>query len=143
MGMEVGWNRRSFLGGLGTVVAAVVAPFQSFGWSPQPKPTGFGASGNVYEELGVTTVINCEGTMTVLGGSLPHPEIQAVVEQAARHYVSIPELEMAAGKRPVDWGCAEMWAIGSLLLEGTAVRLTGQDVERGTFSHRHDVLHEV
>src|SRR5437879_4957311 len=99
MGMKVGWNRRSCLGGLGTVVAAVVAPFQSFGWSPQPKPTGFGASGNVYEELGVTTVINCEGTMTVLGGSLPHPEIQAVVEQAARHYVSIPELEMAAGKR--------------------------------------------
>src|SRR5438105_5116003 len=37
--------------------------------------------------------------MTVLGGSLPHPEIQAVVEQAARHYVSIPKLEMAAGKR--------------------------------------------
>jgi 2-oxoglutarate dehydrogenase E1 component len=50
---------------------------------------------------------------------------------------------MAAGKRPVDWGCAEMWAIGSLLLEGTPVRLTGQDVERGTFSHRHSVLHDA
>jgi 2-oxoglutarate dehydrogenase E1 component len=50
---------------------------------------------------------------------------------------------MAAGKQPVDWGCAEMWALGSLLLEGTAVRLTGQDVERGTFSQRHAVLHDV
>src|SRR5437879_13484906 len=99
MGMKVGWNRRSCLGGLGTVVAAVVAPFQSFGWSPQPKPTGFGASGNVYEELGVTTVINCEGTMTVLGGSLPHPELEAVMTMAGRHFVPIAELEVAAGNR--------------------------------------------
>ncbi|MEX2174003.1 MAG: 2-oxoglutarate dehydrogenase E1 component [Pirellulaceae bacterium] len=50
---------------------------------------------------------------------------------------------MAAGTKPADWGCAEMWAIGSLLLEKTAVRLTGQDVERGTFSHRHAVLHDT
>ncbi|HJS06153.1 MAG TPA: 2-oxoglutarate dehydrogenase E1 component, partial [Pirellulales bacterium] len=49
---------------------------------------------------------------------------------------------MAAGTRPVDWSCAELWAIGSLLLEGIGVRLTGQDVERGTFSHRHAVLHD-
>jgi 2-oxoglutarate dehydrogenase E1 component len=50
---------------------------------------------------------------------------------------------MAAGQSPIDWSCAEAWAIGSLLMEGTAVRLTGQDVERGTFSHRHAVLHDV
>jgi 2-oxoglutarate dehydrogenase E1 component len=36
-----------------------------------------------------------------------------------------------------------MWSIGSLLLEGTPVRLVGQDSERGTFSHRHAVLHDV
>jgi 2-oxoglutarate dehydrogenase E1 component len=42
--------------------------------------------------------------------------------------------------RGIDWGCAEMLALGSLLLEGTDVRFTGQDVERGTFSHRHAVL---
>ncbi len=51
--------------------------------------------------------------------------------------------EMGEGKRPADWGCAEMWAVGSLLLEGTPVRMTGQDVERGTFSHRHAVLHDT
>ncbi len=50
---------------------------------------------------------------------------------------------MAEGKSPIDWSCAEAWAIGSLLLEGKAVRLTGQDVERGTFSHRHAVIHDV
>ena len=49
---------------------------------------------------------------------------------------------MAAGTQPIDWGCAELWAIGSLLLEGFGVRLTGQDVERGTFSHRHAVLRD-
>jgi 2-oxoglutarate dehydrogenase E1 component len=39
----------------------------------------------------------------------------------------------------IDWGCGEMLAIGTLLKEGTWVRLTGQDVSRGTFSHRNAV----
>ena len=43
----------------------------------------------------------------------------------------------------IDWGHAEALAMGSLLLEGVPVRLTGQDSERGTFSHRHFVLHDV
>ncbi|GAB3029998.1 2-oxoglutarate dehydrogenase E1 component [Spirosoma pulveris] len=42
----------------------------------------------------------------------------------------------------VNWGTAELLAYGSLLLEGRAVRLSGQDVQRGTFSHRHAVLHD-
>uniref|UniRef100_A0AAF5PIJ3 2-oxoglutarate dehydrogenase, mitochondrial n=3 Tax=Wuchereria bancrofti TaxID=6293 RepID=A0AAF5PIJ3_WUCBA len=41
-----------------------------------------------------------------------------------------------------DWAMGEAVAFGSLLLEGTHVRLSGQDVERGTFSHRHHVLHD-
>ncbi|HEX5004210.1 MAG TPA: multifunctional oxoglutarate decarboxylase/oxoglutarate dehydrogenase thiamine pyrophosphate-binding subunit/dihydrolipoyllysine-residue succinyltransferase subunit [Gemmatimonadales bacterium] len=43
----------------------------------------------------------------------------------------------------IDWGHAEALAMGSLLLEGVPIRLTGQDTERGTFSHRHFVLHDV
>jgi 2-oxoglutarate dehydrogenase E1 component len=43
----------------------------------------------------------------------------------------------------IEWGHAEALAFGSLLREGTSVRLTGQDAERGTFSHRHAVLHDV
>ena len=103
MALNARWNRRTFLGGVAALATAVVAPLRSFarsgGGQQATKVTGLGSTGNVYQELGVTTVINCEGTMTTLGGSLPHPEIQAVMEQAGRHYVSIPELEVAAGKR--------------------------------------------
>jgi 2-oxoglutarate dehydrogenase E1 component len=42
----------------------------------------------------------------------------------------------------INWATGEALAFGSLLLEGTHVRLSGQDVERGTFSHRHHVLHD-
>ena len=52
-------------------------------------------------------------------------------------------IEMVEGKLPIDWGCAEMLALGSLLLEGISIRLTGQDSQRGTFSHRHGVWHDV
>ncbi len=43
----------------------------------------------------------------------------------------------------IDWGLAEGLAFASLLVEGTPVRLTGQDTERGTFSHRHAALHDA
>jgi 2-oxoglutarate dehydrogenase E1 component len=43
---------------------------------------------------------------------------------------------------PIDWGFGEALAFGTLLLEGTPVRLSGQDCERGTFSHRHAVLYD-
>jgi 2-oxoglutarate dehydrogenase E1 component len=43
----------------------------------------------------------------------------------------------------IDWGQAEGLAFASLLVEGIPIRLTGQDTERGTFSHRHVVLHDV
>ncbi len=44
---------------------------------------------------------------------------------------------------PVDWGFGEALAFGTLLLEGTPVRLSGQDCERGTFTHRHAVLYDA
>ncbi|HZA51062.1 MAG TPA: 2-oxoglutarate dehydrogenase E1 component, partial [Myxococcaceae bacterium] len=50
---------------------------------------------------------------------------------------------MAQGQRPLDWSAGEWLAYGTLLTEGHDVRLTGQDVERGTFSHRHAVWSEV
>ena len=44
---------------------------------------------------------------------------------------------------PIDWGFGEALAFGTLLVEGTPVRLSGQDCERGTFSHRHAVLSDI
>ncbi len=49
-------------------------------------------------------------------------------------------LKSVETEQDINWGCGEMLAIGSLLNEGTWVRLTGQDVCRGTFVHRHAVL---
>jgi 2-oxoglutarate dehydrogenase E1 component len=62
-----------------------------------------------------------------------HPTVARVIE--ARK-------QMAAGKLPVDWGMAETLAYGSLLANGYDVRLSGQDTARGTFAHRHAVLHD-
>ena len=50
--------------------------------------------------------------------------------------------EMVAGNQPVDWGCGEMLAFGSLLLEHIPIRLSGQDAQRGTFAHRHAAWHD-
>jgi uncharacterized pyridoxal phosphate-dependent enzyme len=93
------WNRRSFLGSLGVIAGSLVTPRKLFAWKGSSKISGFGQSGNPYEELGVKTVINCEGTMTVLGGSILRPELEAVMAQAGRHFVRIAELEAAAGNR--------------------------------------------
>jgi 2-oxoglutarate dehydrogenase E1 component len=51
--------------------------------------------------------------------------------------------KMGAGEVPIDWGFAEGLAFGSLLLEGTSVRLSGQDSGRGTFSQRHAILYDT
>ncbi len=98
------WNRRGFLATAGAIAGTLLSPRKLFSSNGKVAAkgvsvTGFGSTGNPYEELGVTTLINCEGTMTELGGSLPHPELEAVMATAGRHFVSIPELEVAAGNR--------------------------------------------
>jgi 2-oxoglutarate dehydrogenase E1 component len=61
-----------------------------------------------------------------------HRRIQKIYED---------RLAMAKGKIPIDWGAAEILAYGSLLQDGYNIRLSGQDSGRGTFSHRHAVVH--
>ncbi|MGH7615739.1 MAG: 2-oxoglutarate dehydrogenase E1 component [Gemmatimonadaceae bacterium] len=56
---------------------------------------------------------------------------------------TLPKRRDAINGRGIDWGHAEALAFASLLVEGKSVRITGQDAERGTFSHRQAVLHDV
>jgi len=62
-----------------------------------------------------------------------HPAVQRVIDSRR---------QMAQGKLPLDWGMAEHLAFATLLDEGYSVRLSGQDSGRGTFFHRHAVLHD-
>src|SRR5258708_17114445 len=105
MALNLKWTRRTFMGSLGGIGGTVLSSKKLLGkvvlaaGKDAAKVRGLGGSGNVYEELGVTTVINGQGTMTVLGGSLARPEVEAVMALAGRHFCSIPDLEVAAGNR--------------------------------------------
>ncbi|HBR94681.1 MAG TPA: 2-oxoglutarate dehydrogenase E1 component [Opitutae bacterium] len=84
---------------------------------------------------------------------VPKEQLEMIAEQLA----SVPEgfhankkivrqlktkLKAFKENTGIDWGMGEALAFGSLLMEGTPVRLSGQDCERGTFSHRHSVLYD-
>jgi len=132
------WNRRGFLSGLAAIASLFALPRRTFaGNGPDKKAsglTGFGETGNPYEELGVTTVINAEGTMTTLGGSLIRPEVEVIMAQASRHFVSIPGLEEAAGKRiaqmlklPEGYGALVTSGAAAAIQSGLAGILTGDN----------------
>jgi 2-oxoglutarate dehydrogenase E1 component len=74
-----------------------------------------------------------EQLLRVPEGFTPHPKLMSQLERRRG------TLEEGG----IDWGQAEALAFASLLVEAIPIRLTGQDTERGTFSHRHDVLHDV
>jgi 2-oxoglutarate dehydrogenase E1 component len=63
-----------------------------------------------------------------------HPKVAKLLEQ---------RVEMGTGKKPLDYGMAELLAYASLLKSGTPVRLTGQDSQRGTFNQRHSVFIDI
>jgi 2-oxoglutarate dehydrogenase E1 component len=84
---------------------------------------------------------------------IPVPELQQLAERLTAippDFKLHPRVEkiiadrrlMGQGKLPVDWGMAENLAYASLLKEGYSVRISGQDAGRGTFFHRHAVLHD-
>ncbi len=115
MNLKLRWNRRSFLAALGAAAGSLYAPAKSgaasiFGKKPKPSApaidgnpivpitTGLGSTGNIYAELGVTPLININGTVTVIGGSVMQPEVMELIRRGNEHFVLIDELEIAAGK---------------------------------------------
>ena len=73
-------------------------------------------------------------TVDLPDGFSPHPKLWRQLGRRASVF---------SPNREIDWGHAETLAFGSLLVEGVPIRLTGQDTQRGTFSHRHAVLHDA
>ncbi len=91
------------------------------------KPIATGVPADVIEQV-------VRGLTTVPPGFKLNPKLKRFTEARLRAH-------REGG--PIDWGFAEALAFGTLLVEGTPVRLSGQDCERGTFSHRHAVLHDM
>jgi 2-oxoglutarate dehydrogenase E1 component len=88
------------------------------------------AKTNVYRDS-LRKVVDCLKNLPQ--GFTVHPKLAKMIQS---------RIDAVYAGRSIDWGCGEMLALGTLLLEGTPVRFVGQDVERGTFSHRHAVLHD-
>jgi len=95
------------------------------GFQKQPSPDTRVSSEQVAEVAHALT--------TVPENFTPHPKLKPILAKRQA---------MAEGREPMDWGTAEQIAFGSLLVDGFRVRLSGQDVGRGTFSHRHAVVHD-
>jgi 2-oxoglutarate dehydrogenase E1 component len=72
-------------------------------------------------------------TVNLPEGFSPHPKLWRQLGRRASDF---------GPNRAIDWGHAETLAFGTLVAQGIPVRLTGQDAQRGTFSHRHAVLHD-
>jgi 2-oxoglutarate dehydrogenase E1 component len=75
-----------------------------------------------------------EALLAYPGDFTPHPRLAKQLERRR---------EALGGEAAIDWGHAEQLAFASILAEGTHIRMSGQDVERGTFSHRHAVLNDA
>ena len=69
-------------------------------------------------------------------GFAMHRKLQRVREKRPQAFANPDD-------RTIDWSAAEELAFASILADGVSIRLTGEDVERGTFSHRHAVYHDV
>jgi 2-oxoglutarate dehydrogenase E1 component len=74
-----------------------------------------------------------EGLMKWPAGFKPLKKVEKLLSDKIKLY---------ADDQKIDWATAELMAYGSLLIEGKDVRMSGQDVQRGTFSHRHCVIHD-
>ena len=130
------WNRRNFLATLG---ATAVAAFPGKVLARARQAAGAApASGGVYDELGVKTLINAWGTITDIGGSLIPPEAVAAMESASKNFVGIAELLEATGNRitqmlkdlPPDHTATITSGAAGAIMSGVSGVLTGLDRSR-------------
>jgi len=89
---------------------------------------------NIYEEIGVKPIINCQGTFTILSGSLSLPEVKKAMDEASRHYVHLDELMEKVGLRLAELTGAEFGIVtagcAAALTHVTAACIAGADPEK-------------
>ncbi|MGB5332061.1 MAG: 2-oxoglutarate dehydrogenase E1 component [Woeseiaceae bacterium] len=113
---------KSSLGMIGDAYTVDWTPYLSSEWDDATDTT-----------VSPKTVAHLGKVITTIPPDLrPHGRVQRIMDDRVR---------MANGETDMDWGFAETMAYASLLLEGHNIRLVGQDSGRGTFFHRHAVLH--
>ncbi len=101
---------------------------------PEPPPRGVARQAKTAVPLERLQALNADLTQVPPGFTI-HKKLERLREKR-RGVVE------QADERTVDWGAAEDLAFASILEDGISIRLTGEDVERGTFSHRHAVFHD-
>src|SRR5260221_14449161 len=115
MGSKFAWSRRTFLGALGAITGGLIAPAES-GAMPAPSKkhkapghsgdghpivpitSGLGSTGDIYAELGVTPLVNINGTVTVIGGAGVHPGGIELIRPGDEQFVFVDGQEKAAGE---------------------------------------------
>ncbi len=102
---------------------------------PEIAAPGTAAQTKTAVTLGRLKALN-ESLLAVPGNFTVHRKLDRGRERRRQAFASSTE-------RTIDWAAAEELALASILEDGTPIRLTGEDVERGTFSHRHAVLFDA
>ncbi len=104
---------------------------------PQPEEPPPGAATNAQTAVPLDRLRELNASLVRLpDGFVVHRKLERVREKR-------PQALDDPDERTVDWAAAEELALASILADGTSIRLTGEDVQRGTFSHRHAVFHDV
>ncbi|MHA8075781.1 2-oxoglutarate dehydrogenase E1 component [Aquirufa sp. TARAVU-A1A] len=105
---------------------------------------------NAWSELRYSTEKDFEKSPNTAISKATVDQVAKAITTLPKGFVALKQIEKVIADRKVffekgelNWATAELLAYGSLLVEGKAVRLSGQDVQRGTFSHRHAVLHDA
>jgi 2-oxoglutarate dehydrogenase E1 component len=102
---------------------------------PEPAPAGAAAQ--------AVTAVPVERLRALNEALLSRPEGFTMHRKLERAREKRKEVLVRADERTIDWSTAEELAFASILEDGISIRLTGEDVERGTFSQRHAVFHDA
>ena len=104
---------------------------------PEPEAPPPGAASKAQTSVPIEALRDLNASLLAMpAGFTLHKKLERARDRRAKMLDTLDE-------RTVDWAAAEELALASILADGTSIRLTGEDVERGTFSHRHAVFHDV